>query len=48
MLTLLPAGMHVVFGEVVKGEEVVKAVEACGSEEGDTSKPCVITNSGQL
>ena len=41
-------GMHVVFGEVVSGKEVVKAVEACGSEEGDTSKPCVITASGQL
>ena len=39
-------GMHVVFGEVVSGSEVVKAVEACGSEEGDTSKACVITDSG--
>ena len=41
-------GMHVVFGEVVEGEAVVRAVEKCGSEEGDTSKPCVITASGQL
>ena len=41
-------GMHVVFGEVVSGSEVVKAVEACGSEDGDTSKPCKITASGQL
>jgi len=41
-------GMHVVFGEVVSGEEVVRAVERCGSEDGDTSSPCVITASGQL
>ena len=40
--------MHVVFGEVVEGSEVVRAVERCGSEDGDTSKPCVITASGQL
>jgi peptidylprolyl isomerase len=41
-------GMHVVFGEVVEGADVVRAVEKCGSEDGDTSKPCVITASGQL
>lgn len=40
--------MHVVFGEVVEGQEVVKAVEACGSEEGDTSRPCKIVDSGEL
>ncbi len=39
-------GMHVVFGEVVDGMEVVRAVERCGSDEGDTSKPCVIADCG--
>jgi len=41
-------GAHVVFGAVVEGFDVVKAIEAVGSEDGDTSKPVVISNSGQL
>lgn len=41
-------GKHVVFGNVTKGMEVVKAIEACGSESGKTSKPVVIANCGQL
>jgi peptidylprolyl isomerase len=41
-------GMHVVFGEVVSGMEVVKAVEKLGSEEGETSKPITIADCGQL
>lgn len=32
-------GKHVVFGQVVKGLEVVKALEAVGSQSGKTSKP---------
>src|SRR5438876_6146495 len=35
-------GKHVVFGQVVKGYEVVKAMEAVGSEDGTTSKKVTI------
>ena len=41
-------GHHVVFGEVTKGFEVVKALEACGSEEGDTTRVCKIVDCGEL
>merc|ERR1719305_2191530 len=37
---------HVVFGKVIEGMEVVKAVEAVGSQEGATSKTVTITESG--
>ena len=40
-------GKHVVFGKVVKGMEVVDAIEKCGSGSGATSKPVEITNAGQ-
>merc|ERR1712048_724526 len=39
---------HVVFGEVIEGFDVVKAVEAVGSQSGKTSKPVVIADCGQL
>jgi cyclophilin family peptidyl-prolyl cis-trans isomerase len=39
-------GKHVVFGEVVEGEDVVKAVESLGSRSGATSKKIVIEDSG--
>jgi cyclophilin family peptidyl-prolyl cis-trans isomerase len=42
-------GKHVVFGEVTKGyEEVVKKVEALGSQSGKTSKTVIIADSGCL
>ncbi|KAJ7957874.1 Peptidyl-prolyl cis-trans isomerase [Quillaja saponaria] len=41
-------GKHVVFGQVVEGMDVVKAVEKVGSQGGRTSKPVVIADSGQL
>merc|ERR1711939_1172944 len=41
-------GKHVVFGSVVEGMDVVKAVEAVGSQSGKTSKPVVIAECGQL
>jgi peptidylprolyl isomerase len=40
-------GKHVVFGKVVDGMDVVKAVEAVGSQSGKTSQPCVIADCGQ-
>merc|ERR1712007_291049 len=41
-------GKHVVFGKVVEGMDVVKTVEAVGSQSGKTSKPVAIKESGQL
>lgn len=41
-------GKHVVFGRVVEGMEVVKAVEALGSGSGTPSKKVVIAKSGEL
>lgn len=41
-------GKHVVFGRVTDGMNVVKAMEACGSQSGKPSKPIKIENSGQL
>merc|ERR1712066_631349 len=39
-------GKHVVFGSVVEGLEVVKAIEKVGSSSGKTAKPVVIADSG--
>merc|ERR1711988_397957 len=41
-------GKHVVFGTVVDGIDVVKAIEKVGSQSGATSKPVVIADCGQL
>ncbi|CAM6091173.1 unnamed protein product [Calypogeia fissa] len=41
-------GKHVVFGKVVEGMNVVKAVEAVGSRAGNTKRPVVIGDCGQL
>jgi cyclophilin family peptidyl-prolyl cis-trans isomerase len=41
-------GKHVVFGSVVEGMNVVKAVEAVGSSSGSTSAKVEITDAGQL
>merc|ERR1719207_278906 len=40
-------GKHVVFGSVVEGMDVVKKIEAVGSQSGKTSKPVVIADCGQ-
>ncbi|WP_328430028.1 peptidylprolyl isomerase [Streptomyces sp. NBC_00443] len=39
-------GKHVVFGEVIEGEDVVKAVEALGSRSGATAKKIVVEDCG--
>ena len=41
-------GRHVVFGKVIEGMDVVKAVEAVGSQSGKTSKAVEITDSGEV
>ncbi|OAY85894.1 peptidyl-prolyl cis-trans isomerase [Ananas comosus] len=41
-------GKHVVFGQVVEGLEVVKAIEKVGSRSGTTSKAVTIADCGQL
>ena len=41
-------GKHVVFGSVVEGMDVLKRVEAAGSDSGQTSAPVVIASCGQL
>merc|ERR1712122_5522 len=41
-------GKHVVFGSVVQGLDVVKAVEQVGSNSGKTSQKVVIADCGQL
>ena len=41
-------GKHVVFGAVSKGMDVVKAIEAVGSQSGATSRPVKIVKCGQL
>ena len=41
-------GKHTVFGAVVKGYEVVTAIEKVGSSSGATSRPVLITNSGEV
>ena len=41
-------GKHVVFGRVAEGMEVVRAIEAVGSQSGKTTKDVVIADCGQL
>lgn len=41
-------GKHVVFGSVVEGMDVVRAIETKGKSSGDTKVPITIANCGQL
>jgi peptidyl-prolyl isomerase F (cyclophilin D) len=41
-------GKHVVFGKVIEGTDVVKAIEKLGSQSGATSKKIIVADCGQL
>jgi len=41
-------GYHVVFGSVTKGYDVVKAIDAVGSQSGQTKSSVIITDCGQI
>ena len=41
-------GRHVVFGEVLEGFDVVKKIEALGSQTGKTKEKIIIADSGEL
>merc|ERR1719310_1891007 len=41
-------GKHVVFGKVSEGMDIVKKIEAVGSQSGKTAKPVLIADCGQL
>merc|ERR1719287_262344 len=41
-------GKHCVFGQVKEGLDVVKKIEAVGSQSGKTSKPVMVADCGQL
>ena len=41
-------GKHAIFGKVLEGMDVVKAIEAVGSQSGKTSKEVRILASGEL
>jgi peptidylprolyl isomerase len=41
-------GKHVVFGQVVKGYDVIKAIEAVGSRSGKTSSKVTISDCGKI
>jgi len=41
-------GKHVVFGKVVEGTDIVKAMEAVGTQSGAPKKEVKVTDCGQL
>lgn len=47
-MSVLMSVQHCVFGKVIAGENVVKAIEAQGSRTGQTAAPVVISNCGML
>ena len=48
VLTSWLDGRHVVFGEVIAGQNIVKKIEALGSPSGAPSKKIKIARSGEL
>lgn len=41
-------GKHVVFGTVIEGMDVVKKIEAHGTDTGETKRKIVVANCGEL
>ena len=41
-------GRHVVFGEVLEGQNIVKELEKIGSQSGAPKKKAIIVDSGEL
>ncbi len=41
-------GKHTVFGEMIKGEDVLKQIEKCGSQNGSTKSTITIEDCGEL
>mmetsp|Transcript_16142 Transcript_16142/g.22987 ORF Transcript_16142/g.22987 Transcript_16142/m.22987 type:complete len:153 (-) Transcript_16142:310-768(-) len=41
-------GRHVVFGKILEGEDVVKSIEAVGTNSGQPKKKVEISNSGEI
>ena len=41
-------GKHVVFGKVIEGMNVVRAVEEVGSQSGKTSAEVIVADSGEM
>jgi len=41
-------GKHVVFGKTLEGIDILKKLEAVGSQSGATSKKAIIVDCGQL
>ena len=41
-------GKHVVFGSVIEGQDIVKKMEACGTQSGRPTKKILIADCGQL
>jgi peptidylprolyl isomerase len=41
-------GRHVVFGKVLEGDAVIKAVEAMGSQSGTPKSKVTVVDSGEL
>ena len=41
-------GKHVIFGEVLEGQDVVDALEKIGTDKGKTTKTAIIARSGEI